>query len=154
MLWRTLLITIATRIVPKILINTTRILAVGGGPQAPRLRDPRIGNNAPTVDVFVTTCGEDIATIRATIEGACASDYCRERFRVIVLDDGRSKKLSKLIAYMQCTKQNLFYRSRAESVDHHFKAGNLNDGLCYVQTLPMGVSEFRCSTRCRYDSTS
>lgn len=132
----------STRTVPKLLINLLRAVAVGGGPQAPRLRYQGVSKNVPRIDVFVTACGEDVATIRPTIEGACASDYPSERFRVIVLDDGKSKKLKKLVSYMQCTENNLFYRSGEKKKDHNYKAGNLNDGLQHVASLPSGPAPF------------
>ncbi len=131
-----------TSIVPRFLTNLLRALAIGGGPQAPHLRYQKAGKNVPRIVVFITMCGEDLATVKATIEGACGSHYPSERFRVFVLDDGRSKKLKKLVSYMQCTKTNLFYRSRAKIANHHHKAGNLNDGLRHVVCLPGGPAEF------------
>ena len=57
----------------------------------PKLR--LTGNDVPTVDVFVTCCGEDDEVVLDTVRGACDQDYPRDRFRVIVLDDAKSATL-------------------------------------------------------------
>jgi len=108
----------------------------------PRLR--LIGNDVPTVDVFVTCCGEDDDLILDTIRAACDVDYPQDRFRVVVLDDGRSESLEKAIIGLQEKYPNLHYKSREKTpgVPHHFKAGNLNYGLDEVHNMPGGASQF------------
>ena len=90
------------------------------------------GDVVPTVDVFITCCGEDDDLVLNTARAACAQDYPPDRFRVIVLDDGQSTWLSRAVAALHQERYpNLYYRSRENipGKPHHFKAGNLNYGL-------------------------
>ena len=108
----------------------------------PKLR--LTGEDVPTVDVFVTCCGEDDEVVLDTVRGACDQDYPRDRFRVIVLDDGKSATLEKLVNDLLMIYPNVYYIARPKfpGVPHHFKAGNLNYGL--EQTLKMagGAGQF------------
>ena len=61
----------------------------------PKLR--LIGNDVPNIDIFITCCGEDDDLILDTIRAACDVDYPQDRFRVIVLDDGKSESLKSAI---------------------------------------------------------
>ncbi|KAK3168473.1 hypothetical protein OEA41_004921 [Lepraria neglecta] len=92
-----------------------------------KLKSPKIlrlqGNQVPTVDVFVPCCGEDLDVIIDTTRAAAALDYPNAKIRVIVLDDGDSAEVQK-------------------KVNSHSKAGNINHGLDFVNTLPGGPSEF------------
>lgn len=102
------------------------------------------GNDVPTVDVFVTSCGEDDAVVLDTVSAACDQDYPRDRFRVILLDDARSASLEASISYLAMTYPNVYYMAREKipGVPHHFKAGNLNYGLEQVHFLPGGAGQF------------
>lgn len=109
----------------------------------PKLR--LTGDDGPTVDVFVTCCREDDDVILDTVRAACDLDYPRDRFRVVVLDDGKSAALEASVNRLAMTTYpNLFYvaRPKAPGVPHHFKAGNLNFGLDWVHSLPGGASKF------------
>jgi len=108
----------------------------------PKLR--LIGNDVPTVDIFVTCCGEDDDLVLDTVRAACAQDYPQDKFRVIVLDDGKSAGLERLTRDLADTYPNLYYKSRPKfpGVPHHFKAGNLNYGLDEVHTMPGGAGQF------------
>ncbi|EHY56623.1 hypothetical protein HRR83_002294 [Exophiala dermatitidis] len=108
----------------------------------PKLR--LIGNDVPKVDVFITCCGEDDDVILDTVRAALDLDYPADRFRVILLDDGKSDVLKTSLEDMRETFPNLYYRRRPKfpGVPHHFKAGNLNYGLDEVHNLPGGASEF------------
>lgn len=108
----------------------------------PKLR--MIGNDLPTVDVFVTCCGEEDEVVLDTVRAACDIDYPRDRVRIIVLDDGRSDTLKESCHHLAETYSNLWYMAREKipGVPHHFKAGNLNYGLDQVDRLPGGASEF------------
>jgi len=108
----------------------------------PKLR--LIGNDVPTVDVFVTCCGEDDDLVLDTVRAACAQDYPQDKFRVIVLDDGKSAGLERAVRDVADTYPNLYYKSRPKfpGVPHHFKAGNLNYGLDEVHTMPGGAGQF------------
>jgi len=102
------------------------------------------GNEVPTVDVFVTCCGEDDEVVLDTVRAACDLDYPSDKFRVIVLDDGKSEGLKALIGQLAADHSNVYYMARQKipGVPHHFKAGNLNYGLDQVDKLPKGASEF------------
>ncbi|KAJ5034859.1 uncharacterized protein L3040_008127 [Drepanopeziza brunnea f. sp. 'multigermtubi'] len=108
--------------------------------QRPKLR--LRGEDGPTVDVFVTCCGEDDEIVLDTVRAACDQDYPRDRFRVIVLDDGKSAGLEAYINQLAGVYENVFYIARPKfpGVPHHFKAGNLNYGLEQVDL--MGPGEF------------
>lgn len=108
----------------------------------PKLR--LVGNDVPAVDVLVTCCGEDNDIILDTVRAACDVDYPPSRFRVILLDDGKSEELQHAIEDLHEIYPNLHYRSRPKfpGVPHHFKAGNLNYGLDEVHNMPGGASEF------------
>ncbi|KAL1878455.1 hypothetical protein Plec18167_004527 [Paecilomyces lecythidis] len=111
--------------------------------QRPKLR--LTGNDVPTVDVFITCAGEDDDVVLDTICGACDVDYPRDRFRVIVLDDGGSETLKASVHHLTSTTYpNLYYMARQKipGVPHHFKAGNLNYGLEQTHLLPGGPGQF------------
>jgi cellulose synthase (UDP-forming) len=82
---------------------------------------------APLVDVFICTYNEEEAILERTIVGACALDY--PRYRVWVLDDGRRPWLADLAA-------RLGARYLTRSDNSHAKAGNINNGLRHVASLP------------------
>jgi len=109
----------------------------------PKLR--LVGDNVPSVDVIITCCGEDDDLVLDTAKAACNIDYPRERFRVIICDDGKSKSLQELTERTALELfDNLYYRSRPKypGVPHHFKAGNLNDALEETARLPGGAANF------------
>lgn len=103
-----------------------------------------VGNDVPTVDVFVTCCGEDDELILDTVRAACELDYPRDRFRVILLDDGRSPRLRDAITHLAMNYPNVCYMAREKipGVPHHFKSGNLNYGLEQSRLLPGGAGQF------------
>jgi hypothetical protein len=105
-----------------------------------RLRSEEV----PTVDVFVTCCGEDDDVVMDTVRAACEQEYPRDRFRVIVLDDGKSGTLETAVGELVYVYPNVYYMARKKipGVPHHFKAGNLNYGLEQVDLLPGGAGEF------------
>lgn len=108
----------------------------------PKLR--LMKDEVPAVDVFVTCCGEDDEVVLDTVRAACDQDYPRDRFRVIVLDDGQSAGLEAAVNQLVSVYSNVWYMAREKipGVPHHFKAGNLNYGLKQVDLLPGGASEF------------
>lgn len=81
----------------------------------------------PLVDVFICTYNEDESILERTIIGAVAMDY--PRFRVWVLDDGRRPWLRELAG-----KLGAHYLTRPDNA--HAKAGNINNGLRHVASLP------------------
>jgi cellulose synthase/poly-beta-1,6-N-acetylglucosamine synthase-like glycosyltransferase len=103
-----------------------------------------VGDVVPTVDVFVTCCGEDIDVILDTTRAAAAVDWPADRFRVVVLDDGGSSDLCTAIEQLALLYPNVDYTARikVKGVPHHYKAGNLNHALAFVHGLPGGASEY------------
>ena len=126
---------------PNFFNHFLRCLAFGGPASSQHLRlldekDP------PRVDLCITCAGEDVETIMNTAEAACALDYPDHRFRVIVLDDAGSDELAQRIEKLKESRGNVYYTARHKPLDHHFKAGNLNHGYKFVETLPGGPAEF------------
>jgi cellulose synthase (UDP-forming) len=74
---------------------------------------------APTVDVFITACGEDVDLVMATV---VAARDMRLAHRTIVLDDADSDALAD-----RCRASDVEYRRRSDRA--HAKAGNVNAGL-------------------------
>jgi cellulose synthase/poly-beta-1,6-N-acetylglucosamine synthase-like glycosyltransferase len=126
---------------PALLHQLYQMLSVRGR-KRPKLR--LRGDNVPTVDVFVTCCKEDVDVVLDTARAACAVDYPQDRFRVVVLDDGKDAELEKAIGDLSIAYPNLHYHARIkiEGVPHHFKAGNLTGGTEFVTKLEGGGGEF------------
>uniref|UniRef100_A0A1Y1NFF8 Glycosyltransferase 2-like domain-containing protein n=1 Tax=Photinus pyralis TaxID=7054 RepID=A0A1Y1NFF8_PHOPY len=102
------------------------------------------GYDVPTVDVFVTCCGEDDDLVMDTVRGACDVDYPYDKFRVIVLDDGKSETLEAAVTRLGMSYPNVYYMARVKipGQPHHFKAGNLNYGLEQTNLLPGGAGQY------------
>ena len=98
------------------------------------------GDQVPTVDVLIPCCGESLEIILDTVRAACALDYPKDRYRIILLDDGNSQHLGGQIEILKKTNRNLFYTARGVDVTIHSKAANLNHGLGFVNSL--GSSEY------------
>ena len=81
----------------------------------------------PLVDVLICTYNEEEAILERTIVGALSMDY--PRHRVWVLDDGRRAWLEAL-----CRRLGSGYLTRPDNA--HAKAGNINNGLAHVASLP------------------
>lgn len=103
-----------------------------------------IGDVAPTVDVFITTCGEDVDVVIDTLRAAATVDYPPSQFRVIILDDAGSAELYKAVKDVAELYPNVYYhaRTKIKGAPHHFKAGNLNGGLALVDSLEEGGGEY------------
>ncbi|KAJ6087046.1 hypothetical protein N7467_005960 [Penicillium canescens] len=108
----------------------------------PKLR--LTGKDCPTVDVFITCCGEEDEVVLDTVRGACDQDYPRDQFRIIVLDDAKSKTLEEACSQIAMIYPNVYYMAREKipGKPHHFKAGNLNYGLEQTTLLPGGAGQF------------
>ncbi|MBF0489855.1 MAG: glycosyltransferase [Candidatus Omnitrophica bacterium] len=74
----------------------------------------------PSVDVFLTCCGEDINIIRKTLAATLMINYPLKK--IYVLDDAGSEELRHLAEGSGCV---YFHRGTRE----YTKAGNLNNGL-------------------------
>jgi cellulose synthase/poly-beta-1,6-N-acetylglucosamine synthase-like glycosyltransferase len=108
----------------------------------PKLR--LLGNDVPTVDIFITCCGEEDDLVLDTVRAACDLDYPQDRYRILLLDDGKSDGLKTVLEDMRENNPNIYYirRPKYPGVPHHYKAGNLNNGLDSVHQLPGGASEY------------
>jgi len=76
----------------------------------------------PTVDVFIPTYNEPLDVVRATVLGALALDYPADKFKVVVLDDGRRKEFREWAEHVGAG-----YMIRGDNA--HAKAGNINAAL-------------------------
>ncbi len=83
---------------------------------------PDLVDNWPTVDIYIPTYNEALSVVRATVLGALAIDYPRDKFRVYILDDGRR---SAFRAFAEACGAG--YIIRADN--NHAKAGNLNHAM-------------------------
>ncbi|PQE07448.1 glycosyltransferase family 2 protein [Rutstroemia sp. NJR-2017a BBW] len=126
---------------PALLHQLYQMLSIRGRSR-PKLRIR--GDEVPTVDVFITCCGEDVDVVLDTTRAAAAVDYPQDRFRVVVLDDGKDAELEKAVNDLSLDYPNVYYyaRIKIKGVPHHFKAGNLTGGTNYVTTLEGGEAEF------------
>lgn len=103
-----------------------------------------VGNETPTVDVFITCCGEDNDIVMDTLRAAADQDWPYDRFRVVVLDDKHDTTLERRVKDMAESNPHVFYHARVKipGKPHHFKAGNLNGGLDFVTHLEGGKGEY------------
>ena len=99
-----------------------------------------LGDTVPTVDTFITCCGEDVSIVKDTLEAACALDYPRDKHKIYILDDKSCKHTQALVHDTQQRFNNVHYASRGVNVSTHSKAGNLNFGLS--ETHQNGKAEF------------
>ncbi|CAG8975226.1 hypothetical protein HYALB_00004287 [Hymenoscyphus albidus] len=102
------------------------------------------GLAAPSVDIIITTCKEDVDIILDTVRGALNIEYPIDKFRVIVTDDGGSSELADAIRNLSAADkiQRLFYTCRTKGPNDGNKAGNINHALRFSRTLPGGSYEF------------
>ena len=108
----------------------------------PRLR--LVGGNVPTVDVLITCAGEELAVILDTVRAAAGVDWPQDRLRVVLLDDKSSEDVQREVQLLALENPCIHYTARIKTkgVPHHFKAGNLNHGLSYVDGLEGGRGEY------------
>lgn len=91
---------------------------------------------------MIPCCGEPVDVAVDTIKAACVINYPRNKFRVIVLDDGQSEALEDEVGKLRTLYPNLFYSTRRSHVIEHSKAANVNHGFRYVESLDGGPSTF------------
>ncbi len=89
-----------------------------------RAHDPsrwplRLGDGSPTVDVFITTCGEDPTVIWRTV---MAAKRMHGEHRTLVLDDGQDEAVRRIAEEL-----GVEYVTRDQRT--HAKAGNVNHAL-------------------------
>jgi cellulose synthase (UDP-forming) len=81
--------------------------------------------NWPTVDVYIPTYNEALSVVRATVLGALAIDYPRDKLRVYILDDGRRTQFRD---FAEACGAGYIIRPD----NNHAKAGNLNHAMRYT----------------------
>ncbi|KAL8679352.1 MAG: hypothetical protein Q9186_004357 [Xanthomendoza sp. 1 TL-2023] len=110
--------------------------------QRPRLR--LVGSCVPRVDVLITCAGEDVTIVLDTVKAAADLDWPRDRLRVVVLDDKASVAVRREVQLLARNNSSIHYtaREKVAGVPHHFKAGNLNHGLSYVEGLEGCKAEY------------
>lgn len=88
----------------------------------PRYHRPEgiVWDQTPSVDVFITTCGEPSNIVKRTLDAATRIDYPGKT--IYLLDDAGSPGMKSLAQQSGC-------RYIARSVHSHAKAGNLNHAL-------------------------
>ena len=109
-----------------------------------------IGDASPTIDVFVTCCGEPLDVVEDTVMAAATQDYPSRQVRVFILDDGHNEQLrevtalwSKRSAEKNGSQVRYLSRETKPCVKSYFKAGNLRFGI--EETMRLGGSEFLAS---------
>ena len=103
-----------------------------------------IGDHVPMVDVLITCAGEEPTVVLDTVRAAADVDWPRDKMRIIVLDDKKDEEIRREVQLLGMDNPNIHYsaRTKIKGVPHHFKAGNLNGGLRYIDTLEGGKSEY------------
>ncbi|MBQ1407929.1 MAG: glycosyltransferase, partial [Eubacterium sp.] len=86
----------------------------------------------PDVDVFVTTCGEPVELLKATLEGCVGMNYDKEKLHVYLLDDMARDEMKAL-----AEKLGTGYLTREDRKDA--KAGNLNAALARTSSPLVAV---------------
>lgn len=99
------------------------------------------GDVTPSVDIFITYCGEEIEVLMDTVRATIAIDYPPDSYRVIVLDDSVSFEVETEVRKLRAKHGQIYYSTRGTKPKTHTKAGNLNHGLNYVSGLPGGASD-------------
>ena len=103
-----------------------------------------VGERVPRVDVLITCAGEAVAIISDTVKAAADVDWPRDRLRIVVLDDMDSMEVRREVKRLALMNPSIHYtaRKKAPGLPHHFKAGNLNHGLNYVEGIQGEKAEY------------
>ncbi|KAK4982449.1 hypothetical protein LTR66_009265, partial [Elasticomyces elasticus] len=86
----------------------------------------------PNADVIVTTCSENRDVIGDTVRSLCALEYPKDRFRVLVADDGADEQVKGDVEELRGKIDvPLYYyaRSGKAGVKTGANAGNMNAAL-------------------------
>jgi cellulose synthase/poly-beta-1,6-N-acetylglucosamine synthase-like glycosyltransferase len=100
----------------------------------PRIR--LLGRSAPSVDVIITCCSEQIDILMDTIRVAYALDYSTRRFRGIVSDDAKDSELLKFVESIALAMRTSHIQPPRSVKPTDAKAGNLNRALALLENLP------------------
>lgn len=102
------------------------------------------GENLPRVDVFLPCYGEGMDIIEDTINTAIRQDYPKDKYRVVILDDGGSSAVRELVSKLskEHPSVQLHYGARGRAVKIHSKAANICFGMELVKKLPGGAAPY------------
>ena len=125
------------------LLNALLLLGLGKKfkPQTPMRAK---GSDVPHIDIFLPCYGEGVDIIKDTVLAAIHQDYPKDRYRVIVLDDGNSKDVRKLVTQIakDHPSSKLHYAARGAEIRIHSKAANINFGLDLVKSFDGGPAPY------------
>lgn len=96
------------------------------------------GSKVPSVDVYIPCCNEPVDVVINTVRAACSLDYPTECLRIFLLDDGRSKELENAMQIVKEEYPFTYYTARPKPPIPNFKAGNINCGLVFSDTMLPG----------------
>ncbi|CAF1237073.1 unnamed protein product [Didymodactylos carnosus] len=101
------------------------------------IEDPN--QNFPIVDIFIVCCNEPADILIDTVRSALSLNYPKDKYRIWVLDDGKSNEISNYVEQIsnKYSKPDIHYRRRFKEINkpHYFKAGNINNGLSELNRL-------------------
>ena len=89
----------------------------------------------PTVDLYIPTYNEELSIVRATVLGALAIDWPKDKLNIFILDDGRRDQFRQ---FAELT--GVGYITRSDN--KHAKAGNLNAAMS--RTTAEYIAIFDC----------
>eukprot|EP00897_Mesotaenium_endlicherianum_P001849 jgi/Mesen1/1692/ME000137S00606 len=103
-------------------------------PRVRQQRRVRLDQPLPRISIFVCCCNEAHDVIQDTVVAAAHQDYPSDRYRVWVLDDGGDDNLKAWVEGMGVEEGGgrlirYVRRKKPKGKSHHFKAGNINNGL-------------------------
>ena len=132
--------------IPEVVTAYTITLALFSGKSAQPRADYRLqGDEAPSVDIMITCCGEPVSIVINTVAAGAAQDYPLGKFRVFVLDDGHDTELQHAVEMLKlrlnsAASRSVHYLSRTvpPGQQSHFKSGNLRFGIETSQCMGAG----------------
>lgn len=96
---------------------------------------PADSSTWPTVDLYIPTYNEELSIVRASVLGALAIDWPKDKLNIFILDDGRRDQFRQ---FAELT--GVGYITRSDN--NHAKAGNLNHAM--TKTNAEFVAIFDC----------
>jgi cellulose synthase/poly-beta-1,6-N-acetylglucosamine synthase-like glycosyltransferase len=124
-------------------MNALLLLGLGKNWE-PQQRLRATGKDLPRVDVFCPCYGEGLDIITDTLMAMLDQDYPKDRYRIVILDDGGSETVRQLVIQLKSSNPDaqLYYAARGAAVKIHSKAANIAFGMDFVKTLPGGAAPY------------